>query len=81
MSTQPTPRVSAHAGLRLVQRAGIDAGPAARVWRAGTPVDVEGHDYHHARYDAEQDVLLLARGGVITTVLDAAREEFREVSR
>lgn len=81
MSVSTSPRVSSHARLRLVQRAGVDASSPARAWRDGVPIEVEAHDYHHARYNAAQNVVLLARGGVITTVLDATHEEFRRVSQ
>lgn len=77
MSAEAVPRVSSHARLRFVHRAGVDASSTARAWREGTAVDVEAHNYHQARYNAARDVVLLARNGVITTVLDAAYEEFK----
>lgn len=75
------PDVSSHAELRFVQRTGIGEQSVARVWREGEPVKVEARDYHHARYNAENQAVLLAHGGVITTVLDATFEEFRRVER
>lgn len=78
MSVQPSPRVSSHAQIRFVQRATVNGGTAGSAWRDGTPVEVECHDYHHARYNETLNVVLLARGGVITTVLDATLTEFTE---
>lgn len=81
MNVQSSPRVSSHARLRFVQRTTVNGWTARSAWRDGTPVEVECHDYHHARYNKTLDVVLLARGGVITTVLDAALAEFTEGSQ
>ena len=76
MSVQSTPRASSHAQLRFLQRAGTTSESLHRAWRDGLTVDVEGYDYQRARYDALLDVILLARDGVVTTVLQGAYAEF-----
>ncbi|MCU4975720.1 hypothetical protein OB955_23850 [Halobacteria archaeon AArc-m2/3/4] len=81
MSAQSVPRTSAHAQLRFLQRAGVTECSLHRVWQDGRPVDVDGYNYHRARYDDLLDVVLLARDGVVTTVLEAAYTEFTEASR
>lgn len=81
MSVEATPRVSSHAEFRFLQRTGlIEVSPDA-AWRAGTPVTVDGYDYSKARYDPILDVVLLARDGIVTTVLKAAYTDFTEANQ
>ena len=80
MSVKSSPRASSHARLRFLQRAGTATGSLHRAWRDGQPVDVEGHDYHRARYDPLLDVVLLARDGIVTTVLKGAFAQFERES-
>lgn len=81
MSVQSTPRVSAHAQLRFVQRAGSVNFSPRQAWQDGIPVDVEGYDYHHAKYHESLGLIFLSREGVVTTVLKATYTDFKEVSR
>ena len=81
MSVPARPVVSSHAKLRLLQRAGVNAGTVADAWQESTPVAITYREYHHAMYHHALDVVLLERSGVITTVLRAAYEEFTEAAR
>ncbi|MFC7233415.1 hypothetical protein ACFQMM_22395 [Saliphagus sp. GCM10025308] len=81
MSVRSIPQPSSHAKLRFMQRTGIVEFSLRQAWQSGLPVDVDGQDYHQARYDELLDVVLLARDGVLTTVLNATHLEVTEGSR
>lgn len=81
MSIRSTPRVSSHARLRFMQRTNTTEFSPHQAWQDGLPVDVDGYNYHQARYDDLLDVVLLAREGVVTTVLRAAYTRFTEGSQ
>ena len=67
--------------LRFVQRARVRDFSPAKAWREGTAVELEGYDYHHARQSEAYGVVLLERGGVVMTVLDADHIEVTEGQR
>lgn len=75
MNISSLPQPSSHVRLRFVQRTGTTEFSLRQSWQDGLPVDVDGHHYHQARYDNLLDVVLLARDGVLTTVLEAAHLE------
>lgn len=81
MSAPSRPHPSCHAQLRLLQRAGVDAGSLVTAWTDGVAIGLEGRAYHHARYNEPLGVVLLEREGVIVTVLRAAYEKFTEEER
>lgn len=81
MSAPASPHPSCHAKLRLLQRAGVDAGSLMTAWTDGVAVGLEGRAYHHAKYNEALGVVLLEREGVIVTVLRAAYEKFMEENR
>jgi len=81
MSRSPPPAPSAHAKLRMCQRAGPDVGPLRDAWESSTPVSIDYRDYTTAKYNAQHDVILLERNGLITTVLHAAYEQFTQATQ
>lgn len=76
MSNRSNPQPSSHARLRFMQRTGHVEFSLRQAWQDGLPVEVDGHNYQQARYDDLLDVVLLARDGVLTTVLKATHLEF-----
>lgn len=81
MSESPHPAPSAHAKLRMCQRAGLDVGPLRDAWNSAIPVSIDYRDYTSAKYNSQHDVILLERNGLITTVLHAAYEQFTETTQ
>lgn len=79
MSTIPsksTPTPSAHAKLRWTQRACDHDQSIIDAWRESYPVGLTKHR-GNARLHPPTDTLLLLRSGHLTTVLQAAFEEYR----
>lgn len=72
-------KVTQHFDLRLLSRTGtLDYDPK-QMWDDGIPVEVEGHVYSEARYDAAHDLLLLRKGDGLVTGLRAENVDFTEI--
>lgn len=66
-------KTSSHASLRRVQRGDVNNDRKLEdVWVQAIPCEVEGFDYHEARYDMVEQIVLTAKNDRIVTVLDAS---------
>jgi len=76
----PSPGADPHPKQRLSEREqGEYSGEDVRVlWREAEPVDYEGaYDSAYARYHHQTDLLLIARFGCLTTLLELDKESER----
>lgn len=84
MSAQnPThePYVTDHLGLRWLSRTrDFNLHSLDTAWGESDPVTIDNRSYDTARFHPDHDVLLLVKGGAITTVLNASNESFERLS-
>ncbi|KAB1196906.1 MULTISPECIES: hypothetical protein [Haloferax] len=68
------PEFSGHADLRIVQRGKEFFLPPSEIWRQGSDYWVKGRG-GRTRFHGPTNSILVARGGVVTTVLNAEYEK------
>lgn len=75
----PDVRVSDHADLRWMQRADSPH-DIQEAWKQSDPVDAESSECHgYPRYHEPSETLLVAKNGVLVTVLNAPWTDFHSV--